>query len=471
MKHMSVSIICILYTLLLSISSIYSTTDSTSLTYSVFIDAGSAGTRVYIYTYNIDSPLDTLTEISSKKIQTALSSLYLNEEGLRSLIESLTAHAKHLIPRDSWGQTPISLKATAGLRRLPLASQEWLMEHTRSLLSSSGFRSHPNDTRVISGQEEALYDWMAVVIAFQTNGAGGFHLGAVDMGGASKQIAFTVDHSNPIIVDSSCAPDWVISHKEGTRVGLVARSVNGLGLMVAMDEVLSLHNISACTPEENTDQIVEGVVGVDGTMQPASTQTCLDGSANSVALHPCLATGEFATGTIHNYDYSLRGVGDMEKCLEMIRATLLPRIEEEIDVKCIHRYRPTVLVAMDSFPKMVDVLGLSHDPKGLSPSKLLDAGRRVCAEPWEVLLGRFPGYMPYKAQRACFAAAYMYFLLTDVYGAGHDDVGNVWPLDQHLDHELSWVLGAAALSTLPNEFVASFEKSFESEIRDANLNS
>jgi hypothetical protein len=36
-------------------------------------------------------------------------------------------------------------------------------------------------------------------------------------------------------------------------------------------------------------------------------------------------------------------------------------------------------------------------------------------------LSDFPGYKPYRAQRACFGATYVYLMLTDVYGLNPND--------------------------------------------------
>jgi Golgi nucleoside diphosphatase len=45
-----------------------------SCRYNVIIDAGSAGTRAFIYKYDADRPLETLTEYSSKKYHTGVNS-------------------------------------------------------------------------------------------------------------------------------------------------------------------------------------------------------------------------------------------------------------------------------------------------------------------------------------------------------------------------------------------------------------
>jgi hypothetical protein len=111
---------------------------------------------------------------------------------------------------------------------------------------------------------------------------------------------------------------------------------------------------------------------------------------------------------------------------------------------------------MDSFPKMINMLGLLDDPSGISPQHVLENGYRICQISWETLLLEVESSLPaYHAQRACFASAYIYFLLTDVYGLADHDVGAFVPLFEYDDHDLSWVLGAVGVSILPRDSVVS----------------
>ena len=76
------------------------------------------------------------------------------------------------------------------------------------------------------------------------------------------------------------------------------------------------------------------------------------------------------------------------------------------------------------------------------------SGHEICSVSWEELLSRFPSSYPaYRAQRACFGSAYIYFFMKDVYGIEDHSPGEFFPLDSHNDLELSWVLGAVAMST------------------------
>lgn len=143
--------------------------------------------------------------IASKLIY--LLSIYFNFINMRLELE---------IPKEKWIETEISLMATAGLRQLPIESQEWLIFETRNYLQGIGFKFYPGDTRVIDGKEEAFLGWLAVVVAFRTHQRlshenTNISFGALDMGGASKQIAFNLKNYNPQNdSNDNCKPDWSI---------------------------------------------------------------------------------------------------------------------------------------------------------------------------------------------------------------------------------------------------------------------
>lgn len=42
-----------------------------------------------------------------------------------------------------------------------------------------------------------------------------------------------------------------------------------------------------------------------------------------MSSHPCLATGEFLPGSIHDYKYTLYGEGNFTKCLNLIRSIFI----------------------------------------------------------------------------------------------------------------------------------------------------
>ena len=109
------------------------------------------------------------------------------------------------------------------------------------------------------------------------------------------------------------------------------------------------------------------------------------------------------------------------------------------------RHRPRSIIAMDSYPKALHMLGLSHDPLAVTPALVQRHGTQICSTAWTELLHKHPGAPAYRAQRACFAAAFIHFLMTDIFGIGPHESGVLVPLDEHIHYELSWVLGAVVL--------------------------
>lgn len=109
-----------------------------------------------------------------------------------------------------------------------------------------------------------------------------------------------------------------------------------------------------------------------------------------------------------------------------------------------------MLVGMHNFPKALEVLGI---PQGISvaPSEVRRLAVLACKRPCEEMLADNPTFMPYRAQRACFSASYVYTMLEDVYGIEDDDKEAFLPVDTVGEHELSWALGAAVFSALNME--------------------
>ena len=82
------------------------------------------------------------------------------------------------------------------MRVIPVETAEAIMTSVRASFASSGFRFDSDDwARIISGEEEGGYGWLAANwLAGTLNGDGEKALtntiGALDLGGASTQISF-----------------------------------------------------------------------------------------------------------------------------------------------------------------------------------------------------------------------------------------------------------------------------------------
>lgn len=182
--------------------------------YGVVLDAGSSGTRVYVYKWldnsvaRLDaSSLHVLPELEThdkwtKKVHPGVSTFgdtpeLVGDEHLKPLIK----HALEYIPKDAVPSTPIFLLATAGMRLLPDFQRNALLRNICSYFQSETNFLLPDcnlHVQVIPGETEGLYGWIAANYLLggfdnqdQHNHGKGHHTyGFLDMGGASAQIAF-----------------------------------------------------------------------------------------------------------------------------------------------------------------------------------------------------------------------------------------------------------------------------------------
>ncbi|KAM0255170.1 hypothetical protein ACHAQJ_006013 [Trichoderma viride] len=182
--------------------------------YGVILDAGSSGTRVYIYKWK--DPAKALKQASasdghilpklklhkSKKIHPGVSTFAENvaavgPDHLKALIDT----ALDEIPASQVSETPIFLLATAGVRFLPKHQQTSLLRGICTYLQANTRFQLPDcasHIQVISGETEGLYGWVAANYLLggfdkpdeHAHGKGHHTYGFLDMGGASAQIAF-----------------------------------------------------------------------------------------------------------------------------------------------------------------------------------------------------------------------------------------------------------------------------------------
>lgn len=211
--------------------------------YGVILDAGSSGTRVYVYNWKTAanarasdsaSELQRLPEIKTKKkwrkkVHPGVSTFgekpeEVGPEHLKELVE----FALEIVPEDEVEKTPIFLLATAGMRLLPELQRAEVLENicgyfqreTKFQLPDCGLH-----VQVIPGETEGLYGWIAANYLLGGFDAPGEHehgnghhtYGFLDMGGASAQIAF--------------APNATESEKHAEDLKLLRlRKVNGENL-------------------------------------------------------------------------------------------------------------------------------------------------------------------------------------------------------------------------------------------------
>ncbi|KAK9523258.1 hypothetical protein VZT92_019661 [Zoarces viviparus] len=173
-------------------------------TYGIVLDAGSSRTTMYIYKWPTDKLNGTgiVTQHSECIVAGRGISSYAGlPGGAAKSLESCLERAVKDIPKARHHQTSLRLGATAGMRLLKQVnateSQRVLQEVENKL------RSYPfnfKEAAILSGQQEAAYGWVTVNYLLENFVKYGFvgrwlnpgreRIGALDLGGASTQIAF-----------------------------------------------------------------------------------------------------------------------------------------------------------------------------------------------------------------------------------------------------------------------------------------
>ncbi|CAF0993809.1 unnamed protein product [Brachionus calyciflorus] len=170
--------------------------------YAIQFDAGSSGTRMYVYEYNSDfqnilNSNVTIQQIGSCKTKEKGISLIKNYLDVTRTFSICIKMAKSLIPSQKWNETYITLKATAGMRLLELSSptiSKNVYKYIRDYFNQTGFLYlDEQQVKTISGKDEALNAWITANFLsnnFHKNQSGYNTKGILDLGGASTQIAF-----------------------------------------------------------------------------------------------------------------------------------------------------------------------------------------------------------------------------------------------------------------------------------------
>ena len=182
--------------------------------YGVVLDAGSSGTRVYVYKWpdtatsgrKADNEtlhhLPSIEKFGKSTTKPGVSSFAQDPSSIGpNHLQPLLDYALDLVPQNAVHHTPIFLLATAGLRLLPPSQRNALLAEICAYTNTNTDFLLPDcelHVQVISGETEALYGWIAS--NYLLDGLDGSEkeepspvhptYGFLELGGASAQIAF-----------------------------------------------------------------------------------------------------------------------------------------------------------------------------------------------------------------------------------------------------------------------------------------
>eukprot|EP01084_Bolivina_argentea_P175570 304012_1 len=182
--------------------------------YGFVIDAGSTGSRIYTFEWPFRKASTCVSPISEpQEYGDALKLLYpistlTTYESTKEYLLLLINHAKNItnIFSDRYNTFPIYLKATAGMRVLDEIHRKNIFKYIRQVFNNktlNPFYFEDNFAIIASGTEEAIFDWISVNYILESYSDVSENnlltYGALDLGGASTQIAFVPLSTSDII--------------------------------------------------------------------------------------------------------------------------------------------------------------------------------------------------------------------------------------------------------------------------------
>jgi len=373
----------------------------------VIIDAGSSGSRAYVFSWESADPAGTIVELASRRIKPGVSK-HAREGGpaaAAASLQPLLTFALEYTPEPE--SAPIYFMATAGMRLLEPELRQGVLDAVDLALEASPFRRPPVGSaaaRVLEGEEEALFDWLAVNSALRLVGGDPERTASVaDLGGASTQLSFA---TRP---DAVPRPEHLVPVGDALVLGV---SRLGLGMNEALLEMLrgpARYRMGACL------HLGEEVITADGK--------------------------------------EVRGWGDYDACRGAIAIHLAAYEEARHGSKPAPPTMPSAgqwpLYLFDNFAKGAAILLNSTDvpvETTLHIRQMEDLGRRVCAVPAEEVRYLQPQGTA-QERKPCFLGAYMAELLHGVYRFPDEPVPGTrvgeFKFVTHVNgFSMNWALGA-----------------------------
>ncbi|KAJ9613328.1 Golgi apyrase [Cladophialophora chaetospira] len=411
--------------------------DKTKKRYGVVLDAGSSGTRVYIYRWDessiarvASSSVPALPELETKdkwnmKVHPGVSTFgekpdLVGPDHLKPLLK----HALKHIPKHAVPETPIFLLATAGMRLLPDQQQKDVLRNICSYIQSETKFSLPDcdvHIQVIPGETEGLYGWVAANYLLggfdapkdHDHGKGHHTYGFLDMGGASAQIAF--------------APNATEAEKHANDLTLLRlRTTEGLPQEYKVF-VTTWLGFGANEARRRYVEDLEESYAIDGILEVPD---------------PCLPTGLRINfdGTIISDDgpsasnHYLRGVGKFDECLRRTFPLLekdVPCLDEPCLVHGVHV--PAIDFEVNHFIGISEywhttheIFEMAHKDKAYDFNTYQNRVKEFCEQDWSDIQRGVKHHDYGKADEktaleVCFKASWLINMLHD--GIGIPRVG------------------------------------------------
>ena len=438
----------------------------------VVFDAGSTGNRVHVFEFEPTGDGPRLVQEVFHAAKPGLKERADDPRAAAALLDPLVATALATVPARARKRTPLTLRATAGLRLLPEgpAAADAIMDAVRSKLVRTGFDVDPSrGVSILSGDDEGLYGWVAVnYLLGRVGGPGGGRsqnqnqntVALADLGGGSAQLSYAVDADV-----ASTAPAGYVRTVPGTRgaarLSAYVHSFNGYGLVAARHRMLADVGNPGGEPSGGDGGDGDGSLKVTAGKPGSSTRT----------PHACVHAGHAG----HSCDRDCYGLDDPTTSYSVTALTTGASFEgcvkSATDVigpsekGCEHArgcsfggaWRAPYATGVTEFYAMSYVAERAVQcgaadrppddatPTTTTPRKLATAGTKVCETRVDQLGAKYPSVDEEHRPWLCADVAYVYALLTRGFGVGEDETVTLVDKIAYRGKavEAAWALGDA----------------------------
>eukprot|EP01029_Cantina_marsupialis_P028406 TRINITY_DN776120_c0_g1_i1.p1 TRINITY_DN776120_c0_g1~~TRINITY_DN776120_c0_g1_i1.p1 ORF type:complete len:505 (+),score=101.08 TRINITY_DN776120_c0_g1_i1:173-1687(+) len=412
-------------------------TQATYQQHTVVLDAGSSGTRLHVYSYDKSKKLPKIDEIAvgklTHKTKPGLASFVGDREGAVNAVEPLFKSAMSMIPGSHHASTPFYIRGTAGFRLVQADKVELLFKNlVEDMAKIQPFQFDIDKCKVLSGEEEGIYGWIALNYLRSSFGSDGNLInaeqtvGSLDLGGASTQIAFIPKSHEiladffPLVINSHIYPAYTHSY-----------------LRYGQEEIENRFHRFLLTNHKKNNQESSLVAG-----NPEHYPEVVD---------PCMLEGDSVVSMFGSLNYTFVGKPDQKKCESLVEHLLNVDIECLAEPCAVHgEYQPLIpadmdFVAMSAFFYTIQGIGLCGEHENSWNGKLIEvlhASRDYCALTIADARHMKPNESDRYLRYYCLIGVYSYKLLSKGYGIADDSKQVTFQWKDKSGVDVSWTLGS-----------------------------